>query len=76
MDTIGHHADETIRVASTSAKLTLAAWGDNKLARAGRSRAVYPLLDSPVCVGTSKNGEPLHPPVPTRSKPAHPLQPV
>ena len=59
-DIVGEVTDDTIRVASRSAKVTLAAWGGHKVIRT-RSNEVVPLLDNPMCAGVTKSGEPRHP---------------
>ena len=57
---VGDRTDATIRAASRDALVTLAAWGATKMVRQ-RSAAVFELLDNPMCVGVTKNGEPRHP---------------
>ena len=59
-DIVGDRTDETIRAASRDARITLAAWGANKMVRQ-RSGDVLELLDNPLCAGVNKNGEPRHP---------------
>ena len=59
-DVIGAETDRYITQANRAAELTLVAWGS----RGGlynRSSAVTGLIDDPVCVGTTKHGQPRHP---------------
>jgi hypothetical protein len=60
IDIIGHRNDATIRQSSATARITLAAWGGHRRARA-RANDVLPLLRNPRCVGTTKSGAPRHP---------------
>jgi hypothetical protein len=60
VDVVGDRTDATLRSASGEAQLTLAAWGGNTLAQR-RSAKVVSMLTSPMCVGSTKNGEPRHP---------------
>ena len=59
-DPIGPANDEVLRVLTAGAPRTLAAWGSHGSLH-GRSRAVAPLLDKPLCLGTTAHGEPRHP---------------
>ena len=59
-DAIGHANDDVLRVLTTAGAQTIAAWGAHGRLR-GRSAQVGPLLDSPLCLGTTKRGEPRHP---------------
>ena len=59
-DAVGPANDEVLRVITAAGKQTIAAWGAHgKLQR--RSTHVATLLDSPLCLGTTKRGEPRHP---------------
>ena len=61
VEPVGERTDDAIRDATRRSSITLAAWGGDRAARTGRARDVYELLRSPVCVGVTKDGEPLHP---------------
>jgi hypothetical protein len=57
---IGPANDETLRLVTSAAARTIVAWGaGGRLA--GRSRSVAGLLDQPLCLGTTRLGEPRHP---------------
>ena len=60
VDIVGDQTDQAIRDASARARVTLAAWGGNRVI-GSRSQAVMGLLNDPVCAGTTKSGEPRHP---------------
>lgn len=76
-DAIGPANDEVLRVLTAAGAATIAAWGAHGRLR-GRSADVGPLMHSPLCLGTTKRGEPRHPLyVPASSQlvpwvPAHP----
>ena len=77
-DIVGDRTDDTIRAASRDARVTLAAWGANKMVR-HRSADVLELLDDPLCAGVNKNGEPRHPlyvPAKTPLVPYRPPEPT
>lgn len=59
-DPVGAQADEAIRRNSAGALVTLVGWGAHSMA-AARAEEVLPLLDKPVCAGTTKAGAPRHP---------------
>ena len=59
-DAVGPANDEVLRVITTAGAQTIAAWGAHGRLR-GRSGQVGPLLDSPMCLGTTRRGEPRHP---------------
>ncbi|WP_353952519.1 DUF1643 domain-containing protein [Knoellia sp. S7-12] len=59
-DAIGPANDEVLRVITTAGAQTIAAWGGSGRLN-GRSAQVGPLLDSPMCLGTTQGGEPRHP---------------
>ncbi len=59
-DAVGPANDEALRVLTTAGAQTIAAWGAHGRLR-GRSGQVARLLDSPMCLGTTKRGEPRHP---------------
>lgn len=59
-DIIGARTDEVIVEMSRRSEVTLAAWGAHgTLLR--RGEAVSKLLDHPLCLGTTSQGEPRHP---------------
>ena len=77
-DIVGDRTDATIHAASRDARITLAAWGANKMVRL-RSAEVLELLDNPLCAGVNKNGEPRHPlyvPAKTPLVPYRPPEPT
>lgn len=57
---IGHRCDEAIRAAVASADCIVVAWGAHGSLLA-RDRAVAPLLEDPLCLGTTSTGQPRHP---------------
>ena len=59
-DPVGPANDATVRALTVAAPRTIAAWGSHGTLH-GRSRAVAPLLDRPLCLGTTQHGEPRHP---------------
>jgi hypothetical protein len=59
-DAIGPANDEVLRVITRAGAQTIAAWGGSGRLN-GRSAQVGPLLDSPMCLGTTQGGEPRHP---------------
>ena len=59
-DPVGPANDATLRTLTVAAPRTIAAWGSHGTLH-GRSRAVAPLLDRPLCLGTTQHGEPRHP---------------
>jgi hypothetical protein len=59
-DPIGPANDDALRRLTAAATRTIVAWGAGGSLR-GRSRAVAPLLDQPLCLGTTRRGEPRHP---------------
>jgi hypothetical protein len=59
-DPVGPVNDEALRVFTKAGRLTIVAWGTRGRLN-GRSRQVGPHLDSPMCLGTTRLGEPLHP---------------
>lgn len=59
-DPIGPETDSWLLAASDFAEVTVACWGAHGSFRA-RSHAVLPLLKSPLCLGTTKHGQPKHP---------------
>ncbi|WP_298462095.1 DUF1643 domain-containing protein [uncultured Cellulomonas sp.] len=52
--------DEVLRAVTTAGGKTIAAWGSHGRLNA-RSTQVAPLLKEPMCLGTTRTGEPLHP---------------
>lgn len=60
LDIVGDRNDDVIHQESSTAAITLVAWGSHRLA-AARASNVLPLLRRPVCVGTTKSGAPSHP---------------
>lgn len=59
-DPVGPANDDALRVLTTAAPRTIGAWGNGGSLH-HRSAAVAPLLDSPLCLGTTGTGEPRHP---------------
>jgi len=59
-DAVGPANDEVLRVITKAGAQTIAAWGGHGRL-GGRSGRVGPLLDSPMCLGTTQRGEPRHP---------------
>jgi hypothetical protein len=59
-DIIGDRCDEAIRDAVASADCIVVAWGAHG-SLLGRDRAVAPLLENPLCLGTTSTGQPRHP---------------
>jgi len=59
-DPVGPANDATLRALTGTAPRTIAAWGSHGKLH-GRSRSVAPLLDRPLCLGTTLHGEPRHP---------------
>jgi hypothetical protein len=59
-DPVGPAGDDTLRTLTAAAPRTIAAWGAGGRLH-GRSQAVAPLLDRPLCLGTTRHGEPRHP---------------
>lgn len=77
-DAIGPANDETLGVITSAGAETIAAWG-GRGRLGGRSGQVAALLDSPMCLGTTKSGEPRHPlyvSKDTRLVPWMPVRPV
>jgi hypothetical protein len=70
-DPVGPANDDALRVLTTAAPRTVAAWGKGGSLH-GRSRAVAPLLDQPLCLGTTADGEPRHPLYVSRDAPLVP----
>jgi hypothetical protein len=71
MDVIGWRTDEVIAKMSGGSEVTLAAWGaEGTLFE--RGAAVAKLLDHPLCLGTTRHGEPLHPLYVPSQTPARP----
>lgn len=60
VDIVGERTDDTILSVAADAQVILVAWGGDKIVRR-RSAGVINMLDEPVCVGVTKNGEPRHP---------------
>jgi hypothetical protein len=58
-DPVGPANDDALRVLTAAAPRTVVAWGKGGSLH-GRSRAVAPLLDRPLSLGTSADGEPRH----------------
>ncbi len=74
-DPVGPANDEALRLLTSTASRTIAAWGaGGRLHR--RSRAIAPLLNRPLCLGMTRRGEQRHcctcPPT-RRSSPGLPL---
>ncbi|MDK3256904.1 DUF1643 domain-containing protein [Blastococcus capsensis] len=59
-DPVGPADDDALRLFTTAAPRTIAAWGGGGGLH-GRSGAVAPLLDRALCLGTTRRGEPRHP---------------
>jgi hypothetical protein len=59
-DPAGPANDDALRRLTAAATRTIVAWGAGGGLH-GRSRAVAPLLDQPLCLGTTRRGEPRHP---------------
>lgn len=59
-DPVGPANDEALRVLTAAGAQTIAAWGGHGRL-SGRSAQVGPLLDSPLCLGVTRQGEPRHP---------------
>ena len=59
-DAVGPANDEVLAEVTAVSAVTIAAWGAHGKFR-GRSARVGALLDSPLCLGTTKSGEPRHP---------------
>lgn len=59
-DPVGPANDEVLRDITAAGAQTIAAWGAHGRLH-GRSARVGILLDSPLCMGTTKRGEPRHP---------------
>jgi hypothetical protein len=59
-DIIGKQCDEAIRRAVASTDVIVVAWGAHG-SLLGRDRAVAPLLENPLCLGTTSTGQPRHP---------------
>ena len=57
---VGPANDEVLRAFTREAAQTIVAWGSHGALR-GRSAEVGPLLSDPLCLGTTKHGEPRHP---------------
>jgi hypothetical protein len=59
-DPIGWENDGIIRTSSKIASLTVVAWGAHGGLK-NRAEKVFPLLEKPMCLGTTKEGYPKHP---------------
>jgi hypothetical protein len=59
-DPTGPHNDDVLRAVTKAGARTIVAWGAHGRLR-GRSTQVAPVLDSPMCLGTTRKGEPRHP---------------
>jgi hypothetical protein len=59
-DPVGPANDHVLRDVTGAGLLTVAAWGGSGSLH-GRSTRVRPLLDAPMCLGTTSGGEPRHP---------------
>ncbi len=59
-DPVGPDNDATILRVTDDAELVVCAWGHHG-ALHGRSREVVAMLDDPMCLGTTRRGEPRHP---------------
>jgi len=59
-DPVGPANDEVLRVLTAAGAQTIAAWGGHGRL-GGRSTQVGSLLDSPMCLGLTRRGEPRHP---------------
>lgn len=60
-DPVGPCTDEALQVFTSAGAETIVAWGGSHGQLRNRSREVVPLLESPMCLGTTKHGEPRHP---------------
>jgi hypothetical protein len=60
IDVVGDRNDQAIRDATTGAMRTVAAWGAHGWLL-GRGALAVGLLDQPLCLGTTRRGEPRHP---------------
>ncbi len=59
-DPVGPANDAVLRAVTAAGSRTVAAWGrDGRLLN--RDVAVAPLLTAPLCLGTTRQGQPLHP---------------
>ena len=59
-DPVGPANDDALRLLTRAGSRTIMAWG-GRGRLLGRSREVAPLLDRPLCLGTTRRGEPRHP---------------
>ena len=59
-DPVGPDNDAHLAQLSKAARHTICAWG-NHGKRLNRASAVLPLLDTPMALGITKQGQPLHP---------------
>lgn len=59
-DPVGPDNDDTLRALAQAAGVVVAAWGAHPLAPR-RVATVLPLLNRPVCLGTTAAGHPRHP---------------
>ncbi len=59
-DPVGPGNDETLRAVTRAGARTVAAWGAGGQLQ-NRSTQVAPLLDRPLCLGTTRHGQPRHP---------------
>jgi hypothetical protein len=59
-DPVGPANDEVLHVLTRAAKRTVVAWGRYGSLN-GRSSEVHPHLNEPLCLGTTRHGEPRHP---------------
>lgn len=59
-DPVGPANGDALRMLTSIAPRTVAAWGAAGRLH-GRSRTVTPLLDRPLCLGPTNRGEPRHP---------------
>lgn len=59
-DPVGVANDDALRRITADAPRTIVAWGSRGRLR-GRSSAVASVLTTPMCLGTTKRGEPRHP---------------
>lgn len=71
-DPVGPANDRTLELLTNRALRTVAAWGSKGSLRQ-RSAEVRPLLSDPLCLGTTKRGEPRHPLYVSQATPAIPL---
>ena len=74
-DPVGPANDEVLRAFTQAAEQTIVAWGSHG-AMQGRSSTVGPLLSAPLCLGTTKHGEPRHPLYVAADAPLVPWAPV